>query len=153
MINSVSGALPPAFAATTQKNSLNAEQKELISETLKKYDVGNLTAEDAQAIVATFSAAGIRPSQELAAAIASEGFDARAIGDRAGVRPGGPPPGPQPEAASQEINFRELVSYLEDLLSQFGDVNLSDDDKESVYTDLRTRFGLEEGESIINITV
>jgi len=98
-------------------------------------------------IVETFTAAGINPSKELASTLADAGFDARAIG---GLARSAPPA--QTQTNGTQVDFIELVDYLDSLLEQFSGSSLSNADKSNVYDGLRERFGLNEGESILKIT-
>lgn len=148
MVNSISSSMPASFGAPPPQAPLSNEQKELISETLAKYDVDNLSEEDALEIVHIFSEAGITPSREMGEAIADAGFDAREIGDKAGIAP---PPPPSQQAASQQIDLTDLVSYLDELLAELGSEALDEEGKASVYESLREHFSLSEDGSIINV--
>lgn len=95
MMGAISGAMMPMQSGFGQNGgaSLTEEQMQLVSDTLEQFDVENLTAADAQSIVAIFEEAGIQPGQALQEAMAASGFDARTVGEMAGVGPSGPPPG------------------------------------------------------------
>lgn len=130
---------------------------------------------DDQAIVTALSEAGIQPGAGLETAMNDLGFDAKSIGDLAGVERQMPPPPPtggefnsgDSEIAAVMIDFlSELLSEkLEnskqsvDSLSNSGDLfqraqqELTDADKQDVYAQLMEKFGLPEGESLIDITV
>jgi len=100
----------------SQASSLTTEQQDTITSVLAEYDSSTLTTSDAQSIVAAFEEAGIQPSREMANAMEAAGFDAREVGDLAGVggpqgHGGMPPP---PPASSEEIS--ELSSVLDSLL-------------------------------------
>ncbi|MDB2562295.1 hypothetical protein N9X61_01685 [Sulfurimonas sp.] len=108
---------------STRSNSLSTDQKALIEETLSQYDASSLSAEDAAAIVEAFSEAGINPSKALENAMSSSGFDAKEVGDLAGVgesgggvaqagggRPAGGPPPPPPE--EEVLTITELLESL-----------------------------------------
>tara|TARA_R110002096_G_scaffold209334_3_gene396471 strand:+ start:7519 stop:7923 length:405 start_codon:yes stop_codon:yes gene_type:complete len=127
--------------------ALSDDQKTLISEILENIDADNLSQEQAVEIAEAFSAAGIVPGKDLAATLAESGFDARKIGDlaRNAQRP-------QAQSTSEQVDLTELVDYLDTLLEQFSGSSLSDADKTSVYEGLRERFGLDEGDAIINVT-
>jgi hypothetical protein len=111
-------------SSSTRSSALSTEQKNLIEETLSQYDANSLSADDAKAIVEAFSEAGIAPSKALESAMAASGFDAREVGDLAGVgeagggvaqagggqRPaGGPPPPPSEE---EVLTITELLESL-----------------------------------------
>lgn len=75
----------PAFA-----NALSAEQKTAVAQVLAGYDAKALTPETAQSIVSKVKDLGVPQGIGLAQTFAESGFDARAIGDLAGVtRPSG----------------------------------------------------------------
>lgn len=121
-------------SSSKREGSLSLEQQTLIEETLAQYDASSLTEADALAIVETFSEAGIEPSKEFASALSSLGFDAKEIGDLAGIsgngaggpsgggRPAGGPPPPPPSD--------EEVSSVTDLL----EILLSSDDEDDSST-------------------
>ena len=175
-INSMSGGMSmPPPPPKSEQSSLTEEQESLLSETLSEFDVENLTEADAQAIVTALSEAGIEPGAGLETAMSDLGFDAKAIGDLAGVEHKGPPPPPpssefdsgDSEVATDMIDFlSELLSEkLEsseqsvDSLSSSGDLfqrvqqELTDADKQDVYAQLMEKFGLPDGDTLIDITV
>jgi len=112
MVGSVSSSnmiMPQQMSGVNNSNSLTESQLETISSVLNNYDSTNLSSEDASAIVEAFQAAGIQPSRELANAMSSEGFDAKEVGDLAGIGRGDMPP---PLLHLQvEVNKRNLI-YL-----------------------------------------
>ena len=59
----------------------------------------------------------------------------------------GIPPPPPPNEAS---NSSEMVSFLEELLENY-DNQLSDDDKDSILSAVQEKFGINEGDSLINV--
>lgn len=73
----------------TSSSTLSSSQQETISSVLENYDTDNLTAEDAESIVAAFKEAGIQPGSELESALEEAGFDANEIGTLASVGPEG----------------------------------------------------------------
>lgn len=99
--------------------SLTNDQKKVISETLSKFDAGSLSQGDAISIISNFEEAGIRPGRELAAVMEAAGFDARAVGEKAGVK--GPPPGQgmMPQGINNDFN---LTEELMDIRSQSRDI-------------------------------
>ncbi len=123
-ISSVSSS--QMFQATasnsTSSSSLSADQKTLIEDTLAQYDTESLSSDDATAIVEAFQEAGIAPSKALETAMASSGFDAKEVGDLAGLgqagggRPAGGPPPPPPE---EELST--ITELLESLLEEEED--------------------------------
>lgn len=112
--------------STSRSSSLTSDQKALIKDTLSQYDADSLSADDATAIVKTFQDAGIEPSSALESAMSTSGFDAKEVGDLAGVgqagggsRPmGGPPPPPSKDELSTISDLLEsLLSDEEDTTS------------------------------------
>ncbi len=130
---------------------LSHDQKSLISEALSNFDPETLTEEDAQAIVSAFKDAGIRPGRELASAMEELGFDARAVGELAGVeRPKSPPPPPPGDA--QSLNTEGLQT-IEDILEGYDLTNLTDEDEESILTAFEDAGLIGEQGSVFNLTV
>lgn len=154
MISSINTSAAMAMPTRSEK-ALTAEQQTLISDTLSKIDVDNLTTEDALSIIEAFSEAGIEPGKGMESALSELGFDAKDIGELANVQEGNrPPPPPPPSQSSDEIST--MVSYLEELLEQTlaaSDAEeLSDEQRYSVYAQVMEKFGIEEGDTIIDTT-
>ena len=153
MINSInSGASMPPPPRTEQ--NLTGDQQSVISDTLSEFDVDNLTEADALSIVAAFSEAGIQPGLALEKAVSEAGFDAKTIGELANSSEEGSRPPPPPKQSSDEIS--SMVEYLAELLKEKlaasnGD-SLSDEDKQSILTQVFEKFDIEESDSIINTT-
>jgi len=104
---------------SNSSSSLTTAQLETISSTLEQFDSSNLSSEDASSIVKAFDEAGIQPSKELASAMEAEGFDAKSVGDAAGVggpKGGGgmPPPPPSGEEESSMANLLDTLLSLEE---------------------------------------
>lgn len=83
----------------SRSSSLSSDQKSYITDLLSQYDANSLSNSDAKEIVKALQDANIEPSEALADTMAISGFDAKTIGDLAGVgqnsggqRPMGPPP-------------------------------------------------------------
>jgi hypothetical protein len=151
MVDSIGNASfrpPPPPGAGGQSN-LSDDQASLIEETLSGYNADNLTESDAASIVEAFSEAGIAPSSAFADKLAEIGFDAKEIGDLAGASPSESKP-PPPPSGSSNLDLSDAVDYLETLFDE-KDENATDNS--SITTQLAERFGLSEGESLINITV
>jgi predicted phage gp36 major capsid-like protein len=148
MINSINNTSQSSYGKPPAQQALSDDQKILITEVLENYDADSLTEEQAREIVDAFADAGIRPGQELASTLATEGFDAKNIGDLAGVdqRP------PQQQASSESVDLNELVDYLDELLEQFSGESLSEENNFFVIESLQQRFGVGDGESILNIS-
>jgi hypothetical protein len=154
MVDSIGSANfrpPPPPPAAGGQSSLSEEQTSLIEETLSGYDADNLSESDAASIVEAFAEAGIAPSSAFAGKLAEIGFDAREIGDLAGVgtTEGGQKP-PPPPSSSSNLDLTDAVDYLETL---FDEKDETATDNSSITAQLAERFGLSEGESLINITV
>lgn len=149
MINSIgsTGSMPPP---PQNKQPLTAEQQQLLTETLAEFDADNLTEEDAQSIVATLSDAGIKPGKALGDAMAELGFDAPTIGELAGQERRPPPPKQNSEEISSISDF--LTEMVAKRLTETGNGELTSDDKQHILAQLFEKFGIEEGESIINTT-
>ncbi|MDO7086537.1 hypothetical protein WNY51_18475 [Pseudocolwellia sp. AS88] len=157
MISGVSSgiqmSMPRSDSRTEQ--ALTEENQQLISDTLSQFDPDNLTEADALTIVETLSEAGIQPGQGLEAALSELGFDAKSIGDLAGVSQseGSRPPPPPPQQSTEEIS--ELVDFvttlLEEKLAESADESLTDEDRESIYAQINEKFGFDNDDSIINL--
>ncbi|MEP1446381.1 MAG: hypothetical protein ABJK37_09755 [Paraglaciecola sp.] len=150
-IGSASFRPPPPPPGAGGQSSLSEDETSLIEETLSGYDADSLTESDAASIVEAFSEAGIAPNSAFADKLAEIGFDAREIGDLAGARPSesGHPP-PPPPSGSSNLDLTDAVDYLETL---FEEKDQSATDNSSITAQLAEKFGLSEGESLINITV
>lgn len=127
--------LQNSSSTSNRSSSLSTEQKATIEDVLSKFDADSLSESDAIEIKEAFAEAGIEPSQAMAKAMESAGFDAKEVGDLAaesgassveGKGGGGRPMGPPPPPAEEEVD--SLTELLESLLS-------SDDDDESTTTD------------------
>lgn len=126
-----------------QNVSLTQDQLQLIADTLSNYDPDNLTEADAQEIVNTFSEAGIAEGRGLAETMASYGFDARAVGELAGVtsdRPDGPPP-PRGGEGVATLNISEdMLQQLNQLLTEYYDGDLTDAEKATTLDAIKDIF-------------
>lgn len=171
MIGSIgsSGIAMQAMQSAQSSQRLSADQQTLITDTLAKYDADSLTESDAQSIIDTLSEAGIQPGRALESALADEGFDARTIGELAGAEqtqstagvqgaegPKGPPPPPPQDTeeteSAESTSLSSLVDYLEELMAERSDVELSETDKQEMYSQIAERFGLNPGDSLVSMT-
>lgn len=129
-ISSTAYVMPSQIQAQNNtSNGLSSSQLETISSVLSEFDSDSLSASDAQSIVQSFKEAGIKPSEALAKAMETEGFDAKEVGDLAGVqggRGGGGMPPPPPPPSDEEQN--SISSLLDTLL------DLGEDDEDSTST-------------------
>ncbi len=122
--------------------SLTDDQKQLITDTLNQFDADSLTEADATSIVSSFQEAGIQPGKELAQVMETAGFDAKIVGDMAGVQ-GPPPGGPQGQGGGININ-EELLEELYTLLDQYYAEETTDVDRSSLTDSIRTLLGSED---------
>lgn len=146
MVSNISGmsAMPQAMPQQSMQNkALTSEQQQLVSETLAEFDPDSMTEADAQTIVEIFAEAGIQPGASLADTMNESGFDARTVGDMAGIqgpeegnRP--PPPPPQGQGISQSLDISdELLSDLNELLNEYYSDDISDDDKATTLSSIQ----------------
>jgi len=160
MVSSISSGLsvsmPTISSSSSFSNQLTAEQKTLMSDTLSEIDADNLTEADALNIIEAFSNAGIEPSKEMESALADLGFDAKEIGELANVEGGDRPAPPPPPPSQSEDEIATMATYLEELLAETLEASdsteLSDEQRDSIYAQVMEKFGIEEGDSIINTT-
>lgn len=118
---SSSSTIMPQVTSSSSSSSLTSSQLETISSVLANYDSSNLSANDAQSIIASFQEAGIEPSSELESAMEDLGFDAKEVGDlgRSESQAGSMPPPPSSEEVSS------ISSLLDSLLSSNEEENTS----------------------------
>ena len=117
-ISSSSSIMPQVSSSSSSSasSSLTSSQLETISSVLARYDSSNLSASDAQSIIASFEEAGIEPSAELESAMSDLGFDAKEVGDlgRSDSQSGMPPPPSEEEVSSISSLLDSLLSTDED---------------------------------------
>ena len=133
-------------SSTSSRNSLSYEQQQVIDNTLSNYDANNLTQSDALEIVATFQDANIKPSKQLEDAMSSLGFDAKEVGELAGISAGNegmiqqaggmPPPPPPPSSVSTEDEEDEEYTY--NSVQTLLDTLFSSDDEDDNLNSLNT---------------
>lgn len=92
------GAPPPKPPQAT----LSDEQSETVQSILSNYDADSLSEEDAKAIMEQFKEAGIEPSKSLESVMSDAGFDAKQLGEIAGL-PEDKPKRPLPSTATFEV--------------------------------------------------
>ncbi len=144
-LNTSSSSQPPA-----KKNDapLSDEQVQLVSETLSLFDPSELSQSDAMSIVETFAEAGIEPGRGLEEAMKEADFDAKTVGELAGVGPqeqGPPPPPPQTSISSQMLDF------LSEQLDKYGEGELSEENKISIMSAMQEEFGLEQSDYLLDV--
>ncbi|WP_426369900.1 hypothetical protein [Pseudocolwellia sp. HL-MZ7] len=158
MISGVSSGVQMSMPRNDSRTeqALTEENQQLISDTLSQFDSENLTEADALSIIETLSEAGIQSGQGLESALSELGFDAKSIGELAGVSESEgsrPPPPPPPQQSTEEIS--DLVDFvttlLEEKLAESADDSLSDEDKESIYAQINEKFGFDSDDSIIDL--
>lgn len=152
MVNALSGseslAPPPK-----PPRPLSDQQKALVSDTLANFDSESLSEEDAQSIVQAFKDAGIKPGRYLAEAVSELGFDAREIGELAGVeRPErkGPPPPPLPSEGNLNT---EGLQQLQDIMDDYDLSELSQEDEEKILDAFEDAGLIGEEGSLFSLTV
>jgi hypothetical protein len=108
-------------SSTSKSSSLTTDQQTFMKDLLSQYDSESLSASDAQEIVKALQEAGIEPSKAMESTMAASGFDAKEIGDLAGVgkgdggsKPMGPPPAKKEEMSSISDLLESLLSSEED---------------------------------------
>jgi hypothetical protein len=146
MINPISSGsqIPPMRSS---QPSMSTDQKEQVQEILSEFSADNLTSEDAASIIESFRDLGIAPSKELEQLMANKSFDAKKIGDMAGVSDSQRPPPPKNNGSDSS----EMVSFLEELLENY-DNQLSDDDKDSILAAVQEKFGLnDDNDSLVSV--
>jgi len=143
--SSISTNLNQSFSAP----KLSDEQKETINTILSDYDSAELSEQDAKDIVSAFQEAGIKPSKDFEVTLGTAGFDAREIGDLAGVAPpqrgeNGAPPIPR-DSESAGVN-QDNLQLLQSILEQYTDLsNLSAEDEQTLSNSLLDAGLLEPG--------
>lgn len=128
--------------------SLSDEQKQLISDTLAEYDIDELTEEDAQSIISIFQESGIQPGKDLEEAMDSAGFDARTVGEMAGLgqQEGQSRQGPPPQDMASGLNLSEdSMQQLYSLLDQYYSDSTSSKDRSSLTESIQTLLASELG--------
>ncbi len=125
--------------SAVSRNSLSYEQQQVIDDTLLNYDSNSLSQSDALEIVAAFQDANIKPSKQLADAMSSLGFDAKEVGDLAGVGTDAQnvaqqigamkphPPPPPPSSSEDEEDDEEYYNTVQSLMDSL----FSDEEDES----------------------
>jgi len=119
-ISSISSSQMQQIQMNTSSKSttMSTEQKAYVTDLLSQYDSDSLSKNDAEEIVKSLKEAGIEPSKALESTMSASGFDAKEIGDLAGVgkgtnqtqRPMGPPPPKKEEISSVSDLLKSLLS-------------------------------------------
>ncbi len=132
-------------------SSLSDDQKSTLASILESYDNESISEEDAKAIVESMSDAGIMPGNALKTTMETLGFDAKAIGDLAGVGPSGSPPPPPPnnDSTTSGVNQSNL-QLLQTVLEEYGDLHTLSAEEESQLNQSLLSAGLLEPGALID---
>jgi len=110
----------PHTGGTSESSSWTTDQKTFITDLLSQYNSDSLSTSDAKEIVKSLQEAGIEPSKSMESTMAASSFDAKEIGDLAGVGKGGnggkpmAPPPPKQEEISSVSNLLESLLNSDD---------------------------------------
>ena len=147
MINPIGSGMQMPQIQSSQ-SSMSAEQKEKVQAILSQFSSKDLSNSDANSIVESFAELNITPTKELDQLMADNGFDAKSIGDMAGIGGSQMPPPPPPK--NDASNSSEMVSFLVELLENY-DSQLSDDDNDAILSAVQEKFATNGGDSLINV--
>jgi len=175
MVDSISSAMMMPMMSSSNSSSsattssLTDEQTTTLTDILSNYDSESLTESEAQEIVTALSEAGIEPGAGLEEAMSETGFDARSVGDLAGVgetqataetettgatEEGHRPPPPPPADTSESD---DIASYMADLIAEqlesSDTAELTEEEMQQIQALVAEEFGLDEGDSMIDIAV
>lgn len=149
MINNISSnSASLVQQQSSQTAKLTTAQSDFVKQTLAEFDAENLTAENALSIQAALKEQGIAPTKELAELMGELEFYAKSIGDAA--RPEGQRPPPPPKNSIEQVNTKDVVSYLDELLAQYSS-QLNDEDKSAILSAVQEKFVLSQGDSILSV--
>ena len=146
MIDSIGNAAsmrPPPPPKMNENAEITDDQKALIEQTLAEYDADNLSQSDAKDIANTFKEAGIEPNKAFSEALSEVGFDAKEIRDLARGEKGQRPP--KQEESSTGLDLSSVTSFLDS-------VSTSNSNGASLSASIAQKFGISEGQSLINVT-
>lgn len=137
---------PPGQAGMTP---LTPEQLSGLAKGLENYDPNNLSPSEAKDIVSRVKDLGISPGRGLASAMADAGFNAREVGQKAGLGKEGPPPPPgeggldSPGAKTSGTINSEAITALKRLIEGYAGNDITDDDWTDILTAMDDRgYGL-----------
>lgn len=155
MISTISGsASMPSPPPPKSNETLTEEEELLVTETLASYDSENLSDQDAYDIVSTLTELGIEPSTSLEDTMKTLGFDAQSIGDSAQQISSGTASSGTASAiqSSQEISLitEYVIEQINETLDLAETESLTEEQQQELYQQVIEKFGLEQGESIIN---
>lgn len=151
MISSVSSGMQMSkMQSQVTQVKISEDQKQQLQSVLEDFSVDNLNSEDATSIVESIKELGISPGRELETLLAESGFDAKSIGDMAGVGESKMPPPPPPQSSGE--NATEMVNFLEQLLEEY-DGELSSENKDSIIAAVQEKFGITDIDSLVSVQV
>lgn len=155
MINSLfsqNGFTPqPAY-----QQGINTQQADALKSVLSGYDASNISETDAKNIVSQVKDLGIAPGRPLTIVFAGEGFDAAAVGDKAGVGGGDRPAPPQGKGGPNgqggpkgEVNT-EALSALKLLVDAKEGEDISETEWTAFYEELEEQ-GIDTSKPFIDL--
>lgn len=152
MINSLFSQNSYALAARPQQGSfINSQQSQDLKNVLSNFDPNNISETDAKNIVNKVKEIGVRPGQPLVLVFASEGFDAKSIGEKAGVRGDRPPPPPGDGQSGPKGRVNsEALSALKLLVDSKEGEEISANEWADFYADLEDK-GVDTSGPIIDL--
>lgn len=138
MISGISQSLSPTSPLASKANALSDEQQADLKELLSKYDADTLSQSEAKEIVSGIESLGITEGAGLATAMATNGFDARSVGDMGGVKGDRPPPPPRPagEAGGAGQVNSEALTALQLLMDSYEGSEITEEGWSSILTSL-----------------
>lgn len=142
MMNSIEVGRMPTPPGHPGATALTPDQLSGLAKGLDNYDPNNLSPSDAKEIVSHIKDLGIAPGRGLASAMADAGFNAREVGQKAGIGKAGPPPPPPPGEGGPDgpgakksgtINS-EAIAALKRLIEGYAGNDITDDDWSDILT-------------------
>jgi hypothetical protein len=137
MVSGISGTnFTQQMGMFRSSTPLTDDQKSQVESILEDYDPENLTADDAKSIMKSIHDAGIQPGKDLTDVLEASGFDEKEMLSLA--RPEGKPPmGPQGTSSSStnKMDVSSLQTF-KSILSQYDLTSMTEDDQDSLYSQL-----------------
>lgn len=126
-----------------QRSSLSQYQRQVIEQTLADYDPENLSQADALSIVGVLGDAGITQGRDLTDAMSNFGFDAKTVGDMAGVGQNSSD-GSTTQLSGVSVQAldisQEMLQQLDELITDYYDADLTDEEKASALYAIQAIF-------------
>jgi ferritin-like protein len=114
------------------------EQKEKVTELLKKYDSSNMTEESMKSLMEEIKSLGVKPGDDL-----------KELMDEAGFKPQKPPEGGmRPQGTEEE----ELPDFIEEFLEKYKAGTYTQEDLNNFITELKAN-GMDTSGSIIDSSI